>query len=295
VALSADPPVYLHVTAESGGLSVTAYGADNEKIDFYTVGNTEPPDDEAWRISVIGPDKTVAASFTERDLSEPFAHAYSTVNNWPTSRFYAAEGYKVTDILAASGLFESAWTVTFRAEDGYEVSLTREQLLAPQYYFPEVGVSEDGAEEVYPVIAYRWREGTDDLSGLREEPPALIFGQRYPFEQTNPAFVENLSEIVVSDKPCATWETASSFPLPGVIASGETVKLQHPDYGLVKLHYTTDGSDPTPLSPIYNKSAYQPELNVPIRITGPTVIKVIARGYGRDDSDIAVLEFTPQD
>jgi hypothetical protein len=46
---------------------------------------------------------------------------------------------------------------------------------------------------------------------------------------------------------------------------------------------------------MYNISTYQPELNVPIPITEPTVIKVLVRGYGMNDSEIAVFEFTPVD
>ena len=86
---------------------------------------------------------------------------------------------------------------------------------------------------------------------------------------------------------------ASAFPLPGSIAAGETVKLQHPDYGMVKLHYTLDGSEPTLLSTMYNPSTYQPELNRPIPISEPTVIKVLVSGYGKEDSEIATFEFIP--
>jgi hypothetical protein len=59
-------------------------------------------------------------------------------------------------------------------------------------------------------------------------------------------------------------EAATTFPTEGRIAAGESVKLQHKFSGLVKLHYTLDGTDPTELSPMYNPSTYQPELNLPI-------------------------------
>ena len=77
-----------------------------------------------------------------------------------------------------------------------------------------------------------------------------------------------------------------------MIAPGETVKLQHPSFGLVKLHYTLDGTEPTELSPMYNPSTYRPELNVPIPITEDTVIKVIAVGYGKRNSPVAAYTFT---
>ena len=292
--------------AQKPGASVTDSSPDMPDKDGNDIKNDN--NDDAWRISVITSADGETWSFTETELAKAlenqaalpsgipgqFSHSYSTVNNWPSPRSYAAEGFSVASILTVSGLYESAQTVTFRGADGYEVSLTREQLLAPQYYYPQVNENDNGAETVYPLIAYRWREGTDDLSSIRDENPCLIIGQRNPFEHTNPAFVENISEIIVSDEPCEAWLSASTFPLPGPIAAGETVKLQHPDYGLVKMHYTLDGSDPTMLSPMYNPSTYQPELNVPIPITEPTVIKVLVCGYGKADSGIAVFEFTPQ-
>ncbi|MCL2166547.1 MAG: chitobiase/beta-hexosaminidase C-terminal domain-containing protein, partial [Clostridiales bacterium] len=175
---------------------------------------------------------------------------------------------------------------------GYEISLTREQLLTPQYSYPRVNESDEGAELVFPLIAYRWREGTDDLRALRDAKPSLIIGQRNPFEHTNPAFVIGVTEILVSDAACEAWPAATTFPLPGLIAAGETVKLQHPDFGLVKMHYTLDGSAPTVLSPMYNPSTYQPELNAPIPILEPTVIRVLVTGYGKEDSEIATFYFT---
>jgi len=184
-------------------------------------------------------------------------------------------------------------TVTFRASDGYEASLTRDQLLSRQFYYPNVSENDSGALPVKPVIAYRWREGTTDLNDIYENRTMLIFGQRNPFEHTSPAFVANITEIVINDAPCDTWAPAGIFPAAGPIAAGETVKLPHTFYGLVKLHYTLDGSDPTILSPMYNPSTYQPELNIPIPVTEPVTIKVLVTGYGRNDSEIAIFEFRP--
>ena len=305
VALSADAPNYLLLTADSAALTITAYNGINEAFDTYALKRDNK--ETSWRIRVVGPTGAEVWSFTEAELEaawqnsihrlssiQPgqFSHVYSAINNWPTARFYVAEGYSVAAILLEAGLYKSARTVTFRAADGYEVSLTAEQLFSPQYFFPRVGENDSDAAQVFPIIAFRWREGADDLDNLREDKPSLIIGQRYPLEHNNPAFVVGVTEIIVSDAPTEAWPPASTFPLPGPIAAGETVKLQHPDYGLVKLHYTLDGSEPTPLSPMYNPSAYQPELNKPIPITEPTVIKVLVSGYGKADSEIAVFEFT---
>jgi len=257
-------------------------------------------DDDAWRIRVITPEGDELWSFTESQLSRlpqnqagAQALAYSTINNWPTARFYAAEGYSIESILDASGVLETAQTISFRAEDGYEASFTRAQLLEPQYFFPNVRENDAGASAVMPMIAYRWRDGTSDISEVRDEKPTLIIGQRNPFEHTNPAFVIGVTEIIVDASPSETWPAATTFPLHGLIAEGETVKLQHPDFGRVKLHYTLDGSEPTPLSAMYNPSTFQPELNRPIPITEPTTIKVLVVGFGRNNSEIATFEFEP--
>jgi len=261
---------------------------------------TDDPD--AWRINVVSVSGDVLWSFTEGDLRRlppeqacDFTHVYSTINNWPTALFYAADGYSIEGILRAAGVYDIAQTITFRAPDGYEASLTREQLLSPQFFYPNVSGNADGAVPVLPIIAYRWRERTDDLSEIYENKPTLIFGQRNPFEHTNPAFVVNVAEIIVDEAPCDIWQEASTFPLPGAIAAGETVKLQHPGFGMVKLFYTLDGSEPTVFSTMYNPSTYQPELNVPIPITERTVIRVLVTGYGKLDSEIAGFEFWPAD
>ena len=254
--------------------------------------------DEAPRIRILDTAGVELWSFTEDTLKSLIPEAidmdsnvYSTMNNWPTARFYAAEGYVVEGILYNAGVLDTVRTVTFRAADGYEISMTMEQLFEKRYCYPQLGENDLGARRVAPMIAYRWREGTDDIGGIRDDRPLLIFGQRDPFEQTNPAFVVGVSEMIVDAEPCEKWPPPGAFPLPGPIAAGETVKLQHPDIGRVKLHYTLDGSDPTALSPMYNPSTYQPELSRPIAITESVTIKVIAVGYGKEDSEIAVLEY----
>jgi len=302
IAASHTGPNYLFVAADQERLMVTAYDGEHREIDRFSIPNPKlaEADDGGWRIRITDTTGAELWSFTEAGLarlpperSGALAHAYSTVNNWPSPRTYAAEGYRVESILLAAGLLDAAQTVTFRSDDGYLASLTREQLFCEQYYFPMAGESGDGALPVAPIIAYRWREGSADLGDIRDDKPTLFFGQRRPSEQTNPAFVVGVAEIIIDESPCGQWPMAGTFPLPGPIASGETVKLQHPSFGLVKLHYTLDGSDPTPLSPVYNPSTFQPELNVPIPITAPTTIKVLVTGYGKTNSETAAFEFWP--
>lgn len=253
-----------------------------------------------WEIRIADKAGNVLWRFTESELrlleperTEMLSYTYSTVNNWPAPRFYVANGYSVSSILRAAGAFDSARTVTFLAADGYGVSLTREQLFAEQYCFPHVNEDPEDAAPVQPMIAFRWREGAEDIGEIRDDKPIFIFGQRTPFEHTNPAFVVGVAEIIIDDSECEVWQTATTFPEPGEIDVGETVKLQHPAFGLVKMYYTLDGSDPTAFSTMYNPSTYQPELNRPILISAPTTIRVLVTGYGKNDSEIAVFEFIP--
>lgn len=292
-------PVYTIVTVNDKGIFLETRDESGAVVDS-THGPVLSEQQSQTKITVKGDGIEGEKSFTYAELAalpySGFEHVYSTINNWPTARFYAARGLTVRNILRAAGVIDSAQVITFRSPDGYQMSFTREQILEmPRYYFPAVKEGSDaGAQLVEAILAYDYKEGSTDLSGAVSGPPCLIFGQGNPSEHTNPAFVENVSEIIVSSAPAPTWEPAGSFPAAGKIAAGETVKLQHPALGLVKLHYTLDGSEPTVFSTMYNVSTYQPELNKPIMITKDTVIKVLVSGYGKKDSTIQTLKFNVQ-
>ena len=254
---------------------------------------------EELTLTIKGDELSADLSYTMQELASlsdaGFEHTYSTINNWPNPQMYAAKGIRVQRILEEAGLFETAKVITFRSSDSYEASFTKEQLFGPTFYYPSVSEgSEEGAEAVEPILALYYKENSTDLKEATPEDPCLIIGQRNPLEHSNPAFVEKVSEIIVSVNETERWETASTFPLPGEIAIGETVKLQHGSIGIVKLHYTIDGSEPTERSPMYNPSTYQPELNLPIKITEDMTIKVLVSGYGKENSEIGVFEFDAQ-
>lgn len=292
-------PVYSIITVNEQGIFVETKNSSGETLDS-NKGPTLTEEQKALTITVKGDDIDGERKLTFEEISampnSGFEHIYSTVNTWPTPRFYVAKGLKLHSILKAAGVLDTFRVITFRSEDSYEVSFTREQILdTPRYYYPKVneGIS-DGAQRVYPIIAYEYKDGSDDMAKAKPDVPCLIIGQSHPAEQTNPAFVINVSEIIVSNKGPETWEPATSFPAEGKIAAGESVKLQHKYIGLVKLHYTLDGTDPTENSPVYNISSYQPELNIPITIKDDTVIKVLVTGYGKENSEIATFTFDAQ-
>jgi hypothetical protein len=89
---------------------------------------------------------------------------------------------------AGCGVLDTARAITFRSDDGYEMSFTREQLLdTPHYYYPRVKEgSPEGAQPVEPVIAYEYKEGSADMGAAAADAPCLIIGQRNLLEHTNP-------------------------------------------------------------------------------------------------------------
>jgi predicted MPP superfamily phosphohydrolase len=292
-------PVYSIITVNETGILIETRDAAGNVLDS-TKEPTLSEEQAALTITVKGDGINEEKELTLGELSaipnSGFQHVYSTVNTWPTPKFYAAKGIKLHSILEAAGVLDTAQVITFRSPDSYEITFTREQLLEqPRYYYPKVreGIA-DSAEPVYPIIAYEYKEGSDDMKEIKPDDPCLIIGQTNPLEQTNPAFVVNVSEIIVSNEEAQIWEPAATFPKEGKIAVGESVKLQHKYFGLVKLHYTLDGTDPTEFSQIYNISCYQPELNVPITITDDTVIKVLVTGYGKKNSEITTFTFDAQ-
>jgi hypothetical protein len=222
-----------------------------------------------------------------------FEHVYSTINNWPTKKKFAARGVKLAAALKAAGVKDEAKCITVKGEDGYEWSFTREQLLeTKRYYFPGVIEGDPAnAEPVEPLIAYEYMESSDKLSEARADSLCLIMPQANVNEQTNHTFVRGVNGIIVTVDDPGKWVAAAVFPLAGKIDGGDTVKLQHKEKGKVKMYYTLDGSTPSENSTLYNPSTYQPGLNKPIVIDKDTVIKVLVKGFGKYDSDIAEYHF----
>lgn len=222
-----------------------------------------------------------------------YEHRYSIINNWPTKKMWVARGVKLAAVLQAAGIKEQARLITVKGADGYQCSFTSEQLLQTRrFYFPGLMEGDPaGAQPVETILAYAYMENSENINEARADSLCLILPQADVNEQTNQVFVKEVGEITVSLDDPGKWPPAGVFPAAGYITSGDTVKLQHPDLGKVKMYYTLDGSRPTSGSMVYNPSTYQPELTRSIVISRDTTIKVLVRGFGRYDSDIAEYHY----
>ncbi len=264
-------------------------------------------------LTITGDGVTEEVEFTLAQLQEMEQHRqqYSTINTWPTKKFYLTEGVWLNELLQLAGIKDDAKLITFKASDGFNKTFTREQFDAPRYYYPGlkenheyfgyIPGSTEGAKKVDMILALKSVEGSDNpdyMSG--REAPLLVMGQRWITEQTNELFVKYLKTITVSTEIPDKWENPVADKESGIVPAGTKVALSTSDMNGDNIHYTTDGTNPTIESPIYNwvkkrwwkdRSDELAEINKPIEITRDTTIKAITIGPGREDSDIVTFNY----
>jgi hypothetical protein len=208
-------------------------------------------------------------------------HIYSVTNNFPADKVMYRKGVALSYLLDQAGVKDTASQAKFISSDGYNRTFTYQELFEDRYYFPA-----QGSQVKVPVIIalYNSSEGFNSMSSIEL---ALTMGQRVKGEQTNPWFVKYLQTIEVSTMPPEQWPPVTFARSEG--PDGTTVQLKHSNYDLIKIYYTTDGTDPTINSPVYNVSAsyYQPQLNKPIAVEKDTEIRAMAVGAGKTDSAVA--------
>ena len=191
---------------------------------------------------------------------------YSTINTWPTKNWYTAEGVKLTALLGVAGVNldeQGIQTIVVRSTDGFTATFTKKQLFDDErYYFPglkdkheyfgHIPGSVEGKVPVDAIIALR---SVDTNNPDYMNPlvcPLLVLGQRYVTEQTNHTFVKTVGEIDLLTKAPQKWTSPTATPEPGTVPAGTKVELKNEFNDADKIHYTTDGTEPTLESPIYN-------------------------------------------
>jgi len=249
-------------------------------------------EDVVLTITGNGVEKETVISLSElKGMKEHITrNAYSAWNTFPSQRTYYAEGVPLEVLLKRAGVKEGATTInmaTFPEADGsagYNQTFLLNDLLAARYTF-------NGAKtEVPAIIAIKLGESGFDK--MDEVDMRLIHGQLAASEQTTVGFVQSVRTITVTCDPVnkLSQPVAEAELLPD---GKYSVKLSSDNVN-AKIYYTTDGSQPTVNSVMYNVSAqhWQPQLNVPFVVSGSTQVKAIAVASGFDNS--AVLSFTPE-
>jgi uncharacterized protein YjdB len=240
---------------------------------------------------------------------------YSTINTWPTNKWYAVEGVKLTALFEKAGVDleeEGIQVVKVKATDGYLMTFTKKELFDDtrycfpglkdnHEYFGHVPGSARDKDPVDVIIALKSVENSDNPGYMNDlVAPLLVLGQRWVTEQTNHTFVKNVGEIDLLTEAPEKWASPTATPAEGTVPAGTKVVLTNEFNDADKIYYTTDNNDPTLESPIYNWIASRwwsnredvlDEINKPIEITEDTIIKAITIGFGREDSDIATFEY----
>ncbi len=267
-------------------------------------------------LEITGDGVTNPVTFTSEQLEGMKQHKeiYSSINTWPTKKWYVGKGVKLWDLLLEAGIQEDeAKLITFTSADGYKLTLTIEELFHDKRYrFPyfKNGRDSDGhlpgspeeAVEVEPLIALFSVEGSDNpkyMDGANAF--LLMLGQRAVTEQIGNLFVKYLSKIEVSIAEPEQWDAPQANPTGGAVLKGTMVTLSNLHSDDDKIHYTIDGSDPTFNSPMYNQIASRwwstradvlGKINRPIGpINENTTIKAVTIGPGKRDSEIVTFNY----
>lgn len=244
---------------------------------------------------------------------EQHQYLYSSINTWPTKKWYVGEGVKLIDLLNKAEMTDEATLLKFTSADGYTVTITVKELFEDKRYrFPNFKSGSDsdghlpggpsGKIEVEPIVGLISVEGSDnprymnDLNSL-----LLMLGQRTVTEQTGNLFVKYLNKIEVLTVEPEKWDAPQANPVSGTVPSGTMVALSNIHSDDDKIHYTIDGSTPTMESPIYNWIASRwwtaradvlGTINRPIGpINEDTTIKAVTIGPGKLDSDVVIYKY----
>lgn len=209
--------------------------------------------------------------------------AYSTVNNFPSTKYAKAEGCSLTALLDACEIGDEITQITVSAEDGFSKTFSRDQLLGTAYFYDLSG----NPTEVTAMLAWAYSDDGGKVPGEAEpiDGLRLVFGQQGPHQANASASVQNVSSIELSAEPLPQLPPCSFAKTEDGLT-----ELVYEDMDQVKLYYTVDGSDPDPLtSPVYNPSTsnFQPELNAPLDLPAGTTLRAIAVGFGYADSEIS--------
>ena len=262
-----------------------ALGATILVLLMFMTANVQAADVNSETLTIRGDGVNQEVTFTRAELEAMTRgisqNIYSVTNNFPTDKVMYRKGVALSYLLDQAAIKDTAQQLKFISSDGYNRTFTYQELFEDRYFFPATG----SREKVPVIIAFS--DSSEGFNKMNNIELALTMGQRVKGEQTNPWFVKYLQTIEVRTMPPEQWPQVTFARSEG--PEGTTVQLKHSNYDLIKIYYTTDGTDPTINSPVYNVSAsyYQPQLNKPIAVEKDTEIRAIAVGAGKADSAVA--------
>lgn len=267
-------------------------------------------------LEITGDGVTNPITFTREQLEEMKQHqeVYSCINTWPTKKWYVGKGVKLWDLLLEAGIKENeAKLITFTSTDSYTVTLTiRELFHDRRYRFPYFKDGKDGdghlpgsaekAVGVEPLVALVSVEGSDNPKYMNDMNSFLLMlGQRAVTEQIGNLFVKYLNKIEVSTAEPEQWDAPQANPPGGAVPKKTMVTLSNLNNDDDKIYYTTDGSEPTLDSPMYNWIASRwwsaredvlGKINLPIGpINENTTIRAITIGPGKKNSEVVTFNY----
>lgn len=260
--------------------------------------DTGQPESTPGLLTVTGTGVENQTKFTLTELKNMedalASECYSTVNNWPSKKFFVGKGVKVSDLLKKAGIKNDAQTIIVWASDGYFATFTREQLDERRFYFPNLlEGSDEGAREVPAILAWEHREGSNDLSKAAGGKLCLLLGQKGLNDVVAPVYVKDVVTLEVLNSPPGQWSVVQAEPAPGKVKRGTEVVLSHSQLDQVKIYYTIDGSTPDEKSLVYNPSTtyFQPNLIKPITVDKSVIIKTRVIGFGKHNSQVATFAY----
>lgn len=256
-------------------------------------------------------------------------YTYSAYNTYPSAKLINnAEGPSIAAILK-DALGDEVFNnisddqmVEFVARDGVKEGFLKKQLFEKRYYYPDFDqdiyiegkaarVEDKEQKEPVPAIISLYEDGKSYESN--SSVGRLLIGQVSPHEQNFGAFVNKLTPVVKNRKASIIIHSNSQEPwnaIQSLTGTAENTAAYGTMLGFNRdvntnnhgsaagrywIYYTTDGSEPTYDSAIYNYNNFSfgepgEKFNRPVfTVYGPAVIKTFVGGYGRQDSGISTF------